>query len=133
MLTAGLLMGLGVIVALGLHALVAAPPRTMPTTLLARAPQPRLGHWRIRDVDADGRSTVRVIRVLDVDDQRPVVQAWCELRNALCSVSLASVQAAADVESGRPIDLARWWQATQRRSAAAKQRTEHRGDMSLAH
>jgi hypothetical protein len=109
MLTAGVLVGFCVILALGARALLAAPPRPIGTTLLARAPQPRLGHWRIRDVDAAGHSTVRVIRVLDVDGQAPAVQAWCELRNALCRVPLASVQAAEDLESGRAIDLARWW------------------------
>ncbi len=83
MLTAGVLLGVCVIVALALRAVLAAPPRAIGTTLLARAPQPRLGHWRIRDVDADGHRTVRVIRVLAVDGPAPAVQAWCELRNAI--------------------------------------------------
>ena len=95
------------------------PPRAAPgSTLLARAPQPLHGHWRVRCSPEAGGNPVRVIRVLDVDPTTPTVRAWCEWSNQHLDFALHHIETAAEVDSGRLLDPLTWWATLHQREAA---------------
>lgn len=96
----------------GLRALV-RPPRAAKaqpgSTLLARAPAPRHGHWRIRCAPQDGSNPVRVVRVLALEVEQLSLLTWCEWSNRLLRMPLAAIETAADLETGLAVDLNAWW------------------------